>query len=318
MNTDLKNNIRVFVPGRISGFFKILYTRKDSKISFYGSLGAGPNLEVGGWTSIKILDDTRKKISVFINGRLDENAATSLNVVKLLLPAGFEKSIEVYHDIDVPVGCGYGASGIGALGLAAVLNIVLDLKLTYNRVGEIAHNAEIMARTGLGTVGPQLLGGFTITRRGGPPGKNIIDKIFLPEDYTIISASFGPISTKSILSREDIFDDINLYGGKCLRKLLKSPSIINFLRLSRDFAERLDFITPRVSEVLAKLDEINVNSSMCMIGETVFTIVEKNLESQVVNVLENFFERKNIILTSVNNTGLRVHYGGRDDKRISR
>ncbi|WEU40597.1 MAG: hypothetical protein OdinLCB4_001300 [Candidatus Odinarchaeum yellowstonii] len=306
MNSE--NNIRVFVPGRISGFFKILYTTQNSKIKLHGSLGAGPNLEIGGYTSIKIIDDSRKKISVFINGRLEENAVTSLNVIKLLMPAEFDNSIEIHHHIDVPIGCGYGASGIGALGLAAALNIILDLKLTYNQVGEIAHKAEIMAKTGLGTVGPQLLGGFTITRRGGPPGKNLIDKLFVPEDYIIITSSFGPINTRTILSREDIFDDINFHGAKCLKKMLKSPSIPNFLRLSREFAEQLDFITPRVSEVLEKLDEINVNSSMCMIGETVFTIINKRLEPSVVKVLENFFERKNIIITSINNTGLRVYY----------
>ncbi len=307
MNAKLKRNVKVFVPGRISGFFKILYSKKDSKINLHGSLGAGPNLQIGGCTSIKILDDSRKNIRVFINGQLEENAVTSLNVVKLLLPSDFENSIEIYHKIDVPIGCGYGASGIGALGLAAALNTVLDLKLTYNQVGAIAHTAEVTAKTGLGTVGAQLLGGFTVTRRGGPPGKNLIDKIFFPDCYIIVSASFGPINTKNILSNENIFDKINLQGDRCLRKLLKNPSIPNFLKLSREFAEQAGFITPRVSEVLDKLDEINVCSSMCMLGETVFTIIDKNLTTRVVSVLENFFERKNIILTSINNTGLLVY-----------
>ncbi|MEM2109344.1 MAG: hypothetical protein QW327_02525, partial [Candidatus Odinarchaeota archaeon] len=153
----MKNSFKIFVPARISGFFKILYTRKDSGINFHGALGAGPNLQVGGFTSIKILDDHAKKISIFINGRNEENAVTSLNVVKKLLPVDFDKSIEVYHNIDVPIGCGYGASGIGALGLAAALNIALELKLTYNQVGAIAHEAEITSKTGLGTVGPQLI-----------------------------------------------------------------------------------------------------------------------------------------------------------------
>ncbi|MEM2109343.1 MAG: hypothetical protein QW327_02520, partial [Candidatus Odinarchaeota archaeon] len=147
-----------------------------------------------------------------------------------------------------------------------------------------------------------------ITRRGGPPGRNLIDKIFTPPGYIIISASFGPIPTKTILSREIIFEDINLHGGKCIRKLLFSPSIDNFLKLSRDFVEKTGLLTSRVSEVLEKLDKINVASSMCMIGETVFTIVKESVKSSVISVMEKFFEKNRIISTPINNTGLLVYW----------
>lgn len=305
----MNENFRVFVPARISGFFEILARKEKSTNIMYGSRGAGPNIQLGGRTNIKILDDEAGKISIFINGRKENNALTSINVIKKLLPVDFGASIEVYHELDVPIGCGYGSSGIGALGLSAALNLALNLNLTLNQVGAIAHEAEIISKTGLGTVGPQIIGGLTITRRGGPPGKNLIDRIMVPPDHIVVSGTFGPIKTKKILCDESLFSAININGKRCMKKLISSPSVNNFLSVSRDFAAAVDLLTPRVREVLRELDKIHVTSSMSFVGETVFTIIKEELKKPVLEVLESFFSNKQIYSAEISNSGITILRG---------
>ncbi|MHA1836096.1 MAG: pantoate kinase [Candidatus Odinarchaeia archaeon] len=296
----MSNAFSVFVPARISGFFEIIF--KNNQL--YGSTGAGPNLDVGGFTRIEIIDDSNREFKFYINGRPANKLITSINVLKTILPSNFKNSINIYHDFQVPIGCGYGASGAGALGLAIALNKALNLKLTANQIGRIAHKAEIISKTGLGTVGPQLLGGFVITIKGGPPGDNLLDKIIISKDLIVISATKGPIETKEIISDYTLIPKINRYGRIALEKLILNPTIESFLENSRFFAESTGLISEDISSILKDLDKIEcVKSSICMVGKTVFTIVKENLKEKVLNTLLSYYREKEILTTYINTSG---------------
>ena len=73
--------------------------------------------------------------------------------------------IEIHHKYELPLGAGYGSSGCGAIGSSFGLNYLLNVGLSYNQAGRIAHIAEVMNKTGLGTVGGQLTGGISITTK---------------------------------------------------------------------------------------------------------------------------------------------------------
>ena len=85
--------------------------------------------------------------------------------------------VTVNHRVDVPIGAGFGSSAAGALTTSLALSNALDLHLTYNQLGRIAHVAEVQCKTGLGTVGPLMLGGCVLTVEPGAPGTSIIDRI---------------------------------------------------------------------------------------------------------------------------------------------
>ena len=121
-------------------------------------------------------------------------------------------SVVIQHQFDLPVGCGYGASGVGAIGAALGLAAIFDLPLMLNEIGRIADLAEVMNRTGLGTVGGQLAAGFTITTQAGFPFH--LDKIIVPVGTRIICGSFGAVSTKDILGSWEWKDTIRRVGEK--------------------------------------------------------------------------------------------------------
>ncbi len=112
----------------------------------------------------------------------------------------------------MPIGSGFGTSAAGALGAALAMSKALELNITYNDLGRIAHAAEVRCKTGLGTVGPIMLGGCILSVEPGAPGKSIIDRIPTTEDHIIIAGYYGPIPTKSVLSSPEKRATINKWG----------------------------------------------------------------------------------------------------------
>ena len=107
-------------------------------------------------------------------------------------------SIIICHSFELPQGSGYGSSGAGALGITFGLNKLFALDLSPELLGKYAHVAEVMNHTGLGTVGGQFVGGLSISMKPGFPFA--MHKIKIPDNIHIVVGSFGPISTKKILT----------------------------------------------------------------------------------------------------------------------
>ena len=204
----------VEVPHRISGFFEIVDEIKGVKITNpekIGSRGAGFCVTAVGKTEIKIEEiENRDELEVLIdiNGEPQNQKAETtyfiINYIKNLIKIPFQ--IRIKHTFDLPVGCGYGASGSGALGAIFGLNHILGLNLSYKERGRIAHIAEVMSKTGLGTVCGQLGRGLCFLEEPGYPC--LIKRINVEPDIKIICGTFGMIHTKSILSSEKITNKI--------------------------------------------------------------------------------------------------------------
>ncbi len=303
---------KAFVPGRISGFFVICDTDPDgttiTDLSKLGSQGGGPCLEVGGITSAEIEKADHTKIEVYINGEKTKEAQTTETTVNFFLDLIKEpKKVVIRHDFEIPIGCGFGASGAGALGTVTALNEsvgIREKRLTLMKIGEIAHKAEVKCKTGLGTVGGMLNGGFAITLAPGFPFT--LDYIPFPEDIRLISGWFGPILTKHILSDASIKETINNNGRLSLKKLLTEPSLDNFMKVSREFAEKTGMMTDRVEEALSELDKAELigKSTMNMLGEAVFALIKNKHEDAVKDILSSFTE--NIIVSKINRSGVRL------------
>jgi len=162
----------------------------------------------------------------------------------------------------LPIGAGFGLSAAALLSTLSALDHLFSLDLGPRGVADLAHEAEIVHRTGLGDVAACQGGGFDCRKGAGIEG----EILRIPAGGEEITAvTFGPISTPQVLSSAKALARVDrAYPGRCPR------DIADFFRLSRDFAEKSGCITPRVREGLAACDRAGIPASMTMLGEGIF------------------------------------------------
>jgi pantoate kinase len=223
-----------FAPGAISSFFEIYNQTPNgapiTDLERLGARGGGFGLQKGTTTKTTITPAKTTTIKTFINGNL-VHARTSIAVAKALLartPKTFEVNIE--HTIEIPVGAGFGTSAAGALTTALTISEALNIPLTYNQIGKIAHVADIACQTGLGTVSSLAqCGGCVLVIEPGAPGICVIDRIPIKPDYQIVTCLLKG-SSKDILTSPQKRDQINLCGKKTLKSILAEPSLEKLFR----------------------------------------------------------------------------------------
>ena len=274
-----------FSPCYITGFFRIHdRSREESRI---GSTGAGVNLHQGVTSKVSLRVASRHRLSVSLNGKHLKNPVVTGTVVSDYLkndPRAL--NVTVTHLCELPTGCGYGTSGAGALSLSLALNEALGAPLSKIEAAKVAHVAEVRCKTGLGTVSSVFRGGFVVRVGPGTPGVGTVKSLSYPPTLRVVSASYGPISTRRILSNSRLKDRINRCSAGLVPKLLGQPSEASFLSLSRKFADCLGLVTPRLRKVLDMMDNIGIPSSMMMLGEAVFSIVPLRVAQRVAEVLK--------------------------------
>ena len=130
-------------------------------------------------TQVTVEEAKSPGITVIINGKRAPEAKVTKMMIETFLNK-LQKSyvVTVNHKIEVPIGSGFGTSAGGALTAGLALKEALDLPLTYNQIGKIAHVAEIQCQTGLGTVSSlTFTGGCVLVVEPGAPGICQIDRI---------------------------------------------------------------------------------------------------------------------------------------------
>lgn len=276
--------MQAFAPGHITGFFQICDEPEDPLLK--GSRGAGVSISRGVTTTVKATHSANTKTQIKINGSPSASAPVSKRVVAALLGFASDKGhrIEINHEVELPVGCGFGTSGAAALSLAFALNDVLDLGLSRLKAAQIAHIVEVECQTGLGTVIAETVGGIEIRAKPGGPGAGEVHTIPNNPEYSVVCLPFGPIPTPKLLSDKAVRTRINERGGLLTDALLKHPSVDNFLVYSRDFAEHIRLVTERTRRVLQDTDKAGVTCSTAIFGENVFTLVPPELIQKVKEI----------------------------------
>jgi len=295
-----------FCPAHVTGFFTAELENKESP-ELIGSLGAGFSMQEGVTTTVRARLKTKYDDSNFqlnINGYKSDNTQVSEFMINEFLNiVNYEYFIEVFHDIPIPVGYGLGCSGAVALSLGIALNQALGTKLSKTQVGQIAHNAEIKCRTGLGDVLASYHGGFEIRTKSGAPGIGAIQKIKTNSSDVIIIC-FSPISTKEFLNER--LSSINGLGGKMVKELLKSKDCNEFQDMSIKFAKYVEVITPRMNEVINELHENGIKCGVALFGETIFSLISSDMENKVMKILQKYKEGI-IIRSKIDNAGARLN-----------
>ena len=303
---------KAFSPAGISSFFEICDTREDGKPvsepTLIGARGGGFVIEKGVLTQVQLSEAKQNVTRVFINGKLAPEAETTRTVVRSLgEKVGRSYAITIRHKVETPIGAGFGSSAAGALGTALALSKALKLHLTYNELGKIAHTAEIKCRTGLGTVGPIMLGGCALTVEPGAPGIAAIDRIPTSTNHVIVAGIYGPIPTKTVLSSPQKRLAVNKWGGIALENILADPSLENFLACCLDFAEKTGFMTNRLRKLVKLAKEAGaIGAAQNMVGEAVHALTTLENADNVVQAFKQVLPEEKVLVAKIDVQGARL------------
>jgi pantoate kinase len=303
---------KAFAPAGISSFFEICDTNENGKpikdLTHVGARGGGFALQRGLWTEVFVSEAEKTNINVFINGKHAPEAETTLTVVKAIISKTAKTcKVTVNHKIEVPIGAGFGTSAGGALTAALALKEALDLPLTYNQIGKIAHIAEVQCKTGLGTVGPLMIGGCVLTLEPGAPGISVLDRLPLSSDCAVVAGVFGPTPTKQVLSSPEKRLEVNRYGRKTLEAILNDPSIENFLACCLEFAEKTGFVTPSIKQLVKLAQKAGaIGSAQNMLGQAVHSLVRQENADQVAEAFKQVLPSEKVIISKVDFQGARL------------
>jgi pantoate kinase len=288
----------VFAPSHITGFFEIIDHEEPLK---RGSCGAGVAMDKGVITSLQIIDKDftdSPNVDVRINGQKDvKNSSITfktlglmerdLNISKVLE----DRAIIVDHEVDVPIGAGYGISAACALGTALATAKILEMDITFNRAAAMAHLAEIEMKSGLGDVIAEVNGGITFRLKEGAPGIAVTDKMILDEDLFVLSKSLGGIATSEIIGDPIHKNRINKTGRNMLDELLKNPNPKTFLNLSKRFAIETGLLNSEVLDIINIFEDETIGASMAMLGNTAFALSETpdtTIEGVIISKIDSY------------------------------
>src|SRR3989442_6776583 len=129
-----------FSPCQITGFFRIHDGFQDANL--IGSSGTGICVEQGVTTHVRLNPSSHRKDSILLNGKPLARPVVSRVVLRKFREKVGTFSAKVAHSTELPVGCGYGTSGAGALSLALAINESLGQPLKKLEAAQVAHAAK--------------------------------------------------------------------------------------------------------------------------------------------------------------------------------
>ena len=275
-----------FSPCNITGFFSIHDSSQD--LLRVGSTGAAVALDTGVTTRVTLRRARHPSIVTRFNGQQLDDRAVSNEVARIYSEVD-ERSwqVEISHECRFLPGRGYGTSGAGALGLSLALNDVMGLSFSASEAAQIAHLSEIRCKTGLGTVASIFSGGLTVRTAPGAPEIGQVRKLTSPSSLRIVSGSLGPISTRRVLSSQHLKKTINACGRALIERFLQDASYSNFMTVSRKFSDCVGLISSRLGRAMNALDSSGFNSSMMMLGESLFCILPREDVRRVEAILRS-------------------------------
>ena len=295
-----------FCPAHITGFFKAHLDDSQDNLENLGSMGAGFSIKQGVTTKVKIqtTNNQSSNFKITTHGYQSDKTDVSQYVLNEFLKLGnfSDKFFDIEHDISIPVGYGLGSSSAVALSLSFALDQALDTKLEKTMIGQIAHNAEVSCKTGLGDVLASYHGGFEIRIKPGAPGIGHVEKITTGK-ISVIMICFSPISTNKFIKER--LSQINGLGGKMVNQLLETKDYCHFQDMSLEFAKYVDVMTPRMQKIVDKLSDNDIKCGIALFGETIFSMVPQNDESKVLKILQKYSDGI-IIKSELDDIGARV------------
>jgi pantoate kinase len=294
-----------FAPGHLTGFFQICDQPEDPLLK--GSRGCGVSIKAGVRTRVAVEPADSSSRSISINGQATGEAIVSENVLdKMLRRADQPYLVHVEHDVETPLGAGFGSSGGGALTLALALNEAMGLGMSSVEASRVAHVAEIECKTGLGTVFAAMAAGFGVLYEPGAPGIGRAVKYNRSDELEVVYVHFGPIATSEALSNVELRRRINELGGILVDEIKDDLGPRLFMEYARRFTDYIGIATPPLRRVFDEADRRRVPSTMAMFGEVVFALVYKDEAESVARAFSSAAPDREIRTTFVDDLGARL------------
>lgn len=287
--------LRAFIPAAISGFFSPVIT--DSYLTT-GAKGGGVTINKGVWVDMETYEDRSLKITTLLNGAKIENSIAEFVARKIL----GEKNIDNYNIIikfntEVPISSGYGTSAASAYATAFALNHMFNLKLNRNYLLFIAHMADIIFKTGLGSVCGYVSPGFVIIKKAGAPHIADIINLEYSNNISVFSAWYSKVDKKAILSNLPKLTYISKFGDETLNRILDKPTIENFFKECWNFSLSCNLSTPWVKAVIDRLYNVRgvLGVTQTQIGEAIFGVVLDKYIGDIERILREIVGNQYII-----------------------
>lgn len=258
--------VRAFCPGHISGYFRRVQGESNSGA---GSIGAGIVVSEGVTASVVKADTPHVTIRrIHGNSTIQDEFQGSPPIEYIM--EKLEISAEVITECRLPISAGFGMSAAALLSSITAMNALFGLSLSVEDIASLAHEAEIVHRTGLGDVAACKNGGL-VCRTGQGINTKITRLYGITEPISAVN--FGPMNTADVLDSDDIMKRIeSAYSCECPK------DIYHFFQLSRDFAEKSGLISENVNTALAACDAEGIPASMTMLGDGLFAYGERSID----------------------------------------
>ena len=284
LSNILKNNLNLigiivtskvtyWVAGHLTGIFEIKDTAEN--LLEKGSLGAGLSIKRGVQTSISY--NEQPEVDIFFNSNQLQSKyfAVTEKVIELLVPEEDRNHIQINHDSDVPLSTGFGASAASALGSAFCINDFLKLNRSKLELFQVAHQAEVFLRSGLGDIIGLFQGGLEIRTKEGAPGYGSTTAFYNKQDWKLATISFGSLSTADILSDPAKRRLINISGHNMIQELIKTPTLSEFIRLTKKFTNSASLMTTSIQKFISSIPK-GIETSQIMLGDSLFLFYKEN------------------------------------------
>ena len=302
---DAVRTAKAFVPGHVTGIFRI-FDEYDDPLRC-GSTGAGFSVTIGTVTSVAVTDHTSLEITTDYNKQRIDAKVTKTVIQRLT--EEYERTLRVHveHDSSLLSGAGFGASGAGALGTALALGHLLDPDIKYERAAGFAHIAEIENHTGLGDVLSQTVGGIEVRVEPGGPGVGKTKEILHLDSLRAVLAGAPGLKTADVLTNPETREQINTVGDHLVERIVTNPTIETFVECSRAFSDEVGLKTQRVQNALDDLERVGfVDSSMVMLGDSVFCLCEENDSYIAQRILSKYWDANQVSVSEIALQGGRL------------
>lgn len=248
-----------YSPASLSFVFKSCF-HKD--IFHSGSIGLGCTVNQGVIATVK----KAAKTTIFFNER-----PVHLPTVMTVLDSLLSPPLIIKLQTNLPLGCGFGLSSACALSVCLAVNKLLQLNKNFQHLARIVHACEIQNKTGLGSVGTQITGGFLLKKKAGLPVNALSFPFFLGKK--IYARVLGSLPTANILKNEKKINQVNQAADKAFTKInsLYKPTLEEILDISYEFAVGSQLLTGNLREMIDKMRKDGYHATMSMLGKVILT-----------------------------------------------
>ena len=191
---------KAWAPGHATLFFAV--PKRYKRAQEMGSVGGGFNFEEGVVTHAQHSDENK----VYWNNN-EITGKVTLTCIELFNKK-FNSSDKfiIKHSSKIPIGYGLSTSGAGSISTLLALKSLNNAIIGETELYKIAHEAEIIHHTGLGSVVGQIASGVELRiTQGGP---DICEMISFYEEIEVILLFFGPLDTSKIITSDKKMIDV--------------------------------------------------------------------------------------------------------------